>query len=967
MVRIWRTAVVALAFVPGLAAVHSARAEAVQPGSLLALDNALTRSIDRQNANPNRETQVASVQAAKALVAAAEKAPIEATTAPYLARGLVALADGAREDGDLEATLAQAERAYAVISLYRDLAPDAYVQAIALAADVEMRRALYRKAAERLGEGARYLEQRRGKMPSTPALDMAESNIAYVLALAHLQLGEYDDAVRAQEAGVAARVRAVGEFHPSTISARYNLALRLVRAGRYAEAEALARLAVEQVTAHVPKSDLGHVRAVESLALVLAGAGKRSEAVEVARHALEIRVETTGSHDGNYASGLSTLGGLLTDLGRYAEAEPALQQALATLDALGERASAQDRLRTLTFLGHTRLALGKLAPAREALDQAFEIWNRSKAAGAAETLLPGIALARLDGGDTAEAMAAVQAHLAVAQGPRVPALGKAQACVMAALVGADATGCAGRAGEDLVRAVADRLDGSADGELLLADRLSLELAMRLAVQRGDMQLALNASQILVGSKVARSTRLAAARAGAANPALAARMRSLQDAEQAFRRANSVYLLLLGNGGDWEAARGSRDAALTELTRQRAALAQSDPSWAALTAHRAVSPDELAASLAKHEAALAIIPALGSSFVLFANEGSTQVQRMKPTRAAFAGSAMQLRRALDRGTFDPFAAHDLYRAIFVDLPAAALRKARALRIVTGDDAAAIPFAALLEQPMGRIGTRAPFLIRRYAIAISPTLVPVQKQDRQSVAQGTMLAFGAPTPFGADRLADSSPARARTVLASSVFRGGKADAISLAGLPSLESAEVATVARSMRNATVLTGAAASEDAFRAAPLDQYRVLLFATHALVAGDMEGITEPALVLARPAASSQSDGVLTASEISLLRLDADWVILSACNTAAGDGGAAPAYSGLAQAFRYAGARTLMLSHWPVRDDAAAMITGHVLRDAASGRSPAESLRRAMLRVMDDPKLPGASNPHVWAPFVVFE
>lgn len=967
MIRNWRTACAALVVSLGLAGCDPVWAGTEQPASLKALDQALTEAVNRGNANPNQETQAASVQAAEALIAAAEKAPLSAVTASYLARGLVARADGAREAGDLDGTLASADRAYAVVGPYRDHAPDAYVQAIALAGDVEMRRALYGKAAERLGEAARYLEQRRGKMPSTPALDMAESNIAYVLALARLQLGEYDEAVRAQEAGVAARVRAVGEFHPSTISARYNLALRLMRAGRNDEAEALARLAVEQVTAHVPKSDLGHVRAVESLALILAGAGKRSEAVEVARHALDIRVATTGSQDGNFASGLTTLGGLLTDLGRYGEAEPALLRAIATLDALGDRASAQDRLRSLTFLGHTRTALGKQAQARETLDQAFEIWNRSKAAGAAETLLPGVALARLDGGDVAGAVAVARAHLAVAQGPRVPALGKAQACVMAALAGVDAPDCAGRAGDDLVRAVADRLDASADGELLAADRLSLELAMRLAVQRGDMQLALNASQILVGSKVARSTRLAAARAGAADPALAMRLRRLQDAEQAYRRANSVYLLLLGNGGDWRASRAARDAALAELTGQRAALAQADPSWAVLAARQAASPDELAASLAKDEAALAVIPALGSSFVMFATADSMHVQRMKPTRAAFAGAAVQLRRALDRGTFDPVASHDLYRAIFADLPAAGLRNTRTLRIVTGDDAAAIPFAALLERPTGATAKPAPFLIRRYAMAISATLVPVRGQARRSMAQGTMLALGAPTPFGADRLAANNPAGARTVLASTVFRGGKADATSLAALPSLESAEIATVTRSIRNATVLTGAAASEDAFRAAPLDQYRVLLFATHALVAGEMEGISEPALVLARPDEKASGDGVLTASEISLLRLNADWVILSACNTAAGDGEAAPAYSGLAQAFRYAGARTLMLSHWPVRDDAAAAITGSVLREASGGRLPAEALRRAMLRVMDDPKLPDAANPHVWAPFVVFE
>ncbi|MCX7284166.1 MAG: CHAT domain-containing protein [Novosphingobium sp.] len=967
----------ALGFLAGVATLHPAAAPpafaaTVRHSALEALDKALSDAVERANANPNRETQVATARAAEALIAAAEKAPPGPETAAYLARGLVERADCARDDGDLDITLAAASRAYALIKPYRDVAPDAYVQAIALAADVEMSRAFYRKAAERLGEGARYLEDRRGKLPATAALDMAESNIAYVLALAHLQLGEYDDAVLAQQAGVAARVRAVGEFHPSTISARYNLALRMVRAGRSEEAEALARLAVEQVTVHVPQADLGHVRAVEALALVLAAVGKRSEAVEVARHALEIRVATTGSQDANFASGLSSLGGLLTDLGRYAEAEPVLLKAFATFDALGERANQQDRLRVLTFLGQARLGLGKLEQARETLDQAFVIWNRSKAGGAAETLLPAVALARLDSGDAAGAAAAAQAHLAAASGPRAPVLGRAQACAMAALTGGDAAGCGAQPGADLVRAVADRLDASADGELILADRLSLELAMRLALQRTDMQLALDASQMLVGSKVARATRLAADRAGASDQALAQRIRALQDAEQAYRRANSVYLLLLGNGGDWQEARTTRDAALAALDRERADLARTHPSWAALAVRQGVTMAALQAALAPDAAELAVVPALSASFVLFMTPDAAVIQRMKPARAAFAGTAAQLRRALDRGAFDPVAAHDLYRAIFADLPAPALHKASALRIVTGDDAAAIPFAALLERPVDRIDGRAPFLVRRHALSIGATLLPAPDQGRKSVAQGTMLALGAPTSFGADRMADAAGSAKdspvpRTVLASTVFRGGKADAASLAALPALQSAEVAMVARSVRQATVLTGPLANEDAFRAAPLDQYRVLLFATHALVAGEMEGIAEPALVLARPAAGARHDGVLTASEIGTLRLDADWVILSACNTAAGEGEAAPAYSGLAQAFRYAGARTLMLSHWPVRDDAAAAITGTVLREAAGGRSPAQALRRAMLRAMADSRLPDAANPHVWAPFVVFE
>ena len=72
--------------------------------------------------------------------------------------------------------------------------------------------------------------------------------------------------------------------------------------------------------------------------------------------------------------------------------------------------------------------------------------------------------------------------------------------------------------------------------------------------------------------------------------------------------------------------------------------------------------------------------------------------------------------------------------------------------------------------------------------------------------------------------------------------------------------------------------------------------------------------------ATTEDDGLLTASEVTTLALDADWVILSACNTASSDGGG-EALSGLARAFFYAGARALLVSHWAVASDAATRIT----------------------------------------------
>ena len=90
----------------------------------------------------------------------------------------------------------------------------------------------------------------------------------------------------------------------------------------------------------------------------------------------------------------------------------------------------------------------------------------------------------------------------------------------------------------------------------------------------------------------------------------------------------------------------------------------------------------------------------------------------------------------------------------------------------------------------------------------------------------------------------------------------------------------------DADLLLGAEATERSLRLRPLRDYRVISFATHAIVAGEIPGTTEPALILTPMDGASQvpENGLLTATKIANLGLDANLVILSACNTAAPDG-----------------------------------------------------------------------------------
>ena len=155
-----------------------------------------------------------------------------------------------------------------------------------------------------------------------------------------------------------------------------------------------------------------------------------------------------------------------------------------------------------------------------------------------------------------------------------------------------------------------------------------------------------------------------------------------------------------------------------------------------------------------------------------------------------------------------------------------------------------------------------------------------------------------------------------------------------------------------------------------LARARIVHFATHGLIAGETTRLAksraEPSLILTPPiTASDADDGLLTASEVTTLKLNADWVILSACNTAAGDTVGGDAFSGFARAFFYAGARSLLVSHWYVDSQATIRLINNAFRalkdDPKIGR--AEAMRRAMSALITA----GGRNAHPtnWAPFVV--
>jgi CHAT domain-containing protein len=162
---------------------------------------------------------------------------------------------------------------------------------------------------------------------------------------------------------------------------------------------------------------------------------------------------------------------------------------------------------------------------------------------------------------------------------------------------------------------------------------------------------------------------------------------------------------------------------------------------------------------------------------------------------------------------------------------------------------------------------------------------------------------------------------------LWRGADVDrarlAAALAPLPDTAD-ELHAVARDLGASLfdIHLGADASETTLKRAPLADYAIVYFATHGLVAGDVKGMAAPSLAQSIPKEPSEfDDDLLTASEVAELKLNADWVVLSACNTIAGDSPGAEALSGLARAFFYAGATAPLVTHWAVTSEAVTQLT----------------------------------------------
>ena len=447
--------------------------------------------------------------------------------------------------------------------------------------------------------------------------------------------------------------------------------------------------------------------------------------------------------------------------------------------------------------------------------------------------------------------------------------------------------------------------------------------------------------------------------------------SLLEQSQAAR---SSLLLSQQRGDKIDAGSVARlDDAMDRLAKLDAELLRASPGIAGQFLQHAVDPMEIQAHLKDGEKVLLQVITDQAVHELLIDRNSVAHRSIAVERQHIRLDVRQLRRALDlslppdeRLPFDAQRANALYK-VSVGLFEKELTDCRQLIVVADDAFQSIPWSLLVDQLDGAKGARS-YLVDRMAISTLPSLqsllalrtAPVQHRATQAYA-----AFANPR-LDTFRAASSGSLRGSTEREALDLLG------SLPLLPdtALEVTRIADLLGGERR-DIYLGDRATESNVRAADLGRFRVLSFATHGLMAGEIPGLSEPALILTRTGKApddAADDGILTASEIAGLSLRADLVILSACNTGrVNSKTGVTGISGLARAFFAAGARSLLVSHWSVASEPTERLLGRTVELLAASKPPgrAESMRQAMLWMKNGGAGQGMARPEFWAAFAV--
>jgi CHAT domain-containing protein len=776
--------------------------------------------------------------------------------------------------------------------------------------------------------------------------------------------------------------------------------------GRFVETEPLYRRALAAYRASVGPRHPAVARTLHSLALTYHSLGQFDQADQLYQQAMEVFGEGLGDDSPTIAETRTEFAAMLTEMGAPARAEHEVRAALATFNrAPGNwdlrRAYAQ------ASLGFALRKQGRLEEAAEAFEAGLAAIERIRGTGSSD-LPPGLtelALIRLEQGRLVEAEELVRRAIAIRQ--RDAALtpwGFARSQTVLARVRAAQGDREGALGE-IRRATAvmrDRLDvGARSSSLTLGETVKerevferhLEIAYPL-LDAGREDLLAELFEVaqfpqLTGTAAAISRM--AARFARGEDSLGRLLRQRQDAIEAWTSRDHRLRDLLASKADAaaiiEALRAELKVLDSRIRELDAELQSRFPDFAQLTQPRPISLEETQDLLAADEALLIQVTTEAETYLFFVRSDAALVARTPLTRERLTADVTNLRSGLELRTtlralppFDVEAAHRLYRHLLapfegeiadlhnlVFVPDGAMQNLTPSVLLTRPAPEAS--SAYRGEASDRFRQLAFFGLEK-AFSIVPS-VSALKGLRMIAASARaprpFVGFGDPTfgGPGGDR---------RGLTPDQVFAG--ATEIDLRSLreslvPLADTRdELRALAASFGAAEddIFLGPRATEAAVRSLDLSAYRTVAFATHALVAGEFQGIAEPALILTIPDAGeapAEADGVLLASEVASLELNADWVLLSACNTAAPAGRpGAEGLSGLAQAFFYAGAHSLLVSHWMVVSSAAVKLTTTAAQELRRDQSitRAEALRGAMRHVAHDSR---SAHPLFWAPFVV--
>ena len=805
--------------------------------------------------------------------------------------------------------------------------------------------------------------------------------------------------------------REAGDQAPgNTLALSYNnVASALEDQGRIDEAEPLFQRALDTWLAVTPPEPRQVAVGYANLAQIRFARLDYTGAEALLRKALALDRAALGSEHIDTATRELQLGAALREQLRFTEAEPLIVHALAVRErALGAGHPMSGR--AAATLAQLRLDRGDTAGAIAGFRRALEVQRRALGERHPYVAAAWSNLADAELHDPARAAAALDDARQ----------GVAIARAIRSRREAGREGGGNRAARSLGGALsrnARREDGAERGYSILVD--AAWASAHAGSGRGDrgdrapLAEAFLAAQDMQRSAAAEAVAQAAARALAPSGELGALAGREQDLVAEARRIDARLLdSALETDPQAPALRARLDALGQALADNERALRQRFPDYTRLTDPAALPLVDVQARLGPDRALLLVAPSNYDTYVFAITATGADWIKAKDDARDVVRQVGRLRceadpvtcRSADADTREPTpfeqkgfrhydrdAAWALYRDLIAPL-APTIGARHELLVVTSGPLADLPLGMLLTAPPGpgddadpALQRDAPWLADRYAITTLPG-VPVLRALRGARAQPAdgiaFVGFGAPELLGrAGALVAAMRAGAPMFRSFDEDGTPLADPAFLRALEPLPGTRVELDAMAQTLAapkdTLMLGKAATETAVRTDPrVARARVLAFATHGALPGEANGFEQPGLVLTPPTVpSARDDGFLAASEAAGLRLSADWVVLSACNTASAEGrGGADSLSALASAFLYAGAHSLLASHWRVEDDVTAAITVETLRAwrAHPDRSHAAALAEALHAVRTGSRADGSkldhwasewSHPGSWAPF----